>query len=120
MEDNLTIDQLAALLEICRRTVERAIETGALVPASRTASGRARFSAEQGAALKARADAARALGYKYVIESVMSDGPVLGPRRNRKRPPLTTEQWLRGMRWKRRNLMRLPNERPVRQQRAHT
>ena len=33
MEDNLTINQLAALLDICRRTVERAIKVGALARA---------------------------------------------------------------------------------------
>src|SRR5579864_5427746 len=92
--NDLTINNLAHLLGINRRTIERAIEDGTLAPTSRTASGRARFSEGCASELKSRADAARAAGYKYVIQAVTASGPVLGPKAKRKDPPLTAEQWM--------------------------
>jgi excisionase family DNA binding protein len=106
MPDDLTTNELAVLLGVTRRTIERAIESKTLVPSSRTASGRARFSQRQAEELENRADAARIAGYKYVIDAVMTPGPVLGPRRNRKAPPPTTAQWLRKTMWKRQNIQR--------------
>jgi hypothetical protein len=107
VEGDLTINELVELLHLSRRTIERAIEAGTIVPTSRTASGRARFSQSQAEELKSRAEAARAAGYTYVIESVTTPGPVLGPRAKRKAPPLTAMQWARMTLWKRRNLARI-------------
>ncbi len=75
-----TIDALSAELRVNRRSIERAIDAGAIVPTSRTASGRARFSVEYVECLKARAAAARALGHKYLMGSI--GVPVERPRRN--------------------------------------
>jgi excisionase family DNA binding protein len=108
VESDLTINDLAALLGVTRRTIERAIEAGTLVPTSRTAGGRDRFSHSHAEELKSRADAARAAGYKYILEAVFTPGPVLGPRRKRKAAPLTAEQWMRKTSWKRRYVVRSP------------
>jgi len=106
MESDLTIEQLAALLGLSRRTIERAIKAKSLVPASLTPSGRPRFSSEQSSELKIRADEARALGCKYVIVPVTTAGAVRRRRPRRKDPPLTADQWFRRMMWKRQNVAR--------------
>jgi excisionase family DNA binding protein len=101
-----TIDALAGLLGVSRRTIERAIEAETLIPASYTASGRARFSKSQVEELKSRADAARVAGYKYVIGAVLAPGAVRAPWHKRKAPPLTAKQWYDKTMWKRRNVAR--------------
>jgi len=103
---DFTIDALAGLLGVSRRTVERALEARTLMPASHTASGRARFSKSQAEELKIRADAARVAGYKYVIGAVMAPGPVRAPWHKRKAPPLTARQSYDKTMWKRRNVAR--------------
>jgi excisionase family DNA binding protein len=108
---DLTINDVAALLGVNRRTLERAIEDGTLVPTSRTASGRARFSQSDADELKSRADAARVAGYKSIRRPVTTPGPVLGPKAKRKSPPLTAEQWFRKVSWKRRHVARGPLKR---------
>jgi hypothetical protein len=63
---NLTIDMLADEIGVSRRTIERALVDGLIVPA--TMKGRSvRFSRQYADQLKLRAKIAREKGFKYVI-----------------------------------------------------
>jgi hypothetical protein len=95
----LTMDQLACALNITRRTLERAVVQGLIVPCFKTSKGRAFFSQESVDDLVAKADASRSQGYKYVMQDVVGAG-----HRSRKLPPLTSNEFIRQLIWKRQNL----------------
>lgn len=76
---SFSISMLSTEINVSRRTIERAINAGTLVPAKRTKSGRVRFSREQVEEIKCRANDARSRGSKYVMGSITSIGTTLPP-----------------------------------------
>lgn len=103
---DLTINALAAELGVSRRTIERALEAGELVPTRRTTGGRVRFGPDLVERLKARAVEARSAGRKYPMLAVFSADTDMAPRRKRKSPPLSAQDWARRTIWKLQNLSR--------------
>lgn len=97
---DLTINLLAAELGVSRRTIERALVAGDLVPTFRTSDGRACFSPELVRTLKARADEAKRGGYKYVMTPALSPGAPLVLSRKRKPPPVSAQLRARRTLWK--------------------
>jgi hypothetical protein len=87
-----------------RRSIERALYLGEIVPTSRTPSGRARFDEEYSGTLKRRIDEQRARGRKHgLLKWAISSDPLLSARREPKNQP-TSREWVKQMLWKRRNL----------------
>jgi hypothetical protein len=104
MEGELSIDQLAAELEVTRRTIERALMDRTLVP-TRFEGKRARFSREWADRLKARAAEARERGMCQVMGVAAAAGSIVRSVRV-KREDLSAQEWLRSVLWKRQNLPR--------------
>jgi hypothetical protein len=101
---DITVDMLAKLLQLSKRTIERALYIGEIVPTSRTRSGRARFDAEYSGTLQRRVDEQRARGRKHgMLRWAIVSDPLLMARRQPKNQP-TAEEWVKQMLWKRRNL----------------
>jgi hypothetical protein len=96
--NDLTIAMLAAELDVSRRSVERCLFARTLVPTS-WVGARVRFSREYADQLKARAAAARAMGFTHIMPQVVATGPI-GPQR---RPPqkLSAREWAQQVRWRR-------------------
>ena len=76
-ENSLSISDLAAELDVTRRTVERALKDGLLIPTGHKGA-RARFSREYADRLKARAHEARLRGITQVIGVAAGTGPIVG------------------------------------------
>jgi hypothetical protein len=94
----LTIDQLAAELGVNRRTIERALKDGILIPTTYKEK-RVRFSREYADRLKARADEARARGLNYVMGAAAATGSITGAVRVR-RPQMSPERRAAATLWK--------------------
>jgi hypothetical protein len=94
-----TTGMLAAELKVSVRTIKRAIKSGIIVPTFRTASGRARYTGEYVECLKARADAARALGNKNVMQALSENGPP-----EKRAPRVSPSDFASQVAWKRLNL----------------
>jgi hypothetical protein len=93
------MDDVASALKITRRSLERAVEQGLIVPCFKTSKGKAFFSPEVVDELVGKAEASRSQGYKYVMQDVVGSG-----HRSRKLPPLTPNEFIRQLLWKHQNL----------------
>jgi len=102
--ESLSIDILAAELDVSRRTIERAMKDGVLVP-TRYKGARARFSREYVGRLKERAQEARSRGIKHVIGVAAAAGPIVGAVRVQ-RTQKSAAQWARATLWKRKHTPR--------------
>ena len=98
---DLTVDELASELCVSRRTIERGMLNGRIVPTKVTASGRARFSGEYVQELKDRAAASKNNGYKYVMRDLGADRPRYAKG---KHPPLSPDQFARQLIWRIKNI----------------
>jgi excisionase family DNA binding protein len=91
---DISINQLAEMLRLTRRAIDRAIEKGHLVyhrPAE--SGGRVRFARAYADQLKSRADEARAKGHKHVLRIAVASGPIA----QRAEPPkkdMSAEEWM--------------------------
>jgi hypothetical protein len=114
---SFTIDMLAAELKVSRRSIERCIVSGELVPVPGlvlTEHGgrreyrrrRQTFSAERVAELKERAETARQLGIKNIMRAVLSAGPVVRRPRYVPEPRLSPQAFIARLLWKRQNTFR--------------
>lgn len=101
-ETDITINDLAAMLLVSRRSIERAIVDGSLVPSFLAPnSDRVCFTRMRADELKARADEAREKGHKRVFALALATGPILRPRQRPKKE-ISAHQWVQQMLWKRR------------------
>jgi hypothetical protein len=98
-----TIEMLRTEIKVSRRTIERALDAGTLVPHKVTKSGRVRFSKQQVEELKCRANDARSRGSKYVMGSITCTGTTK-PKVERSASALTREKVWKHRRDTRRSL----------------
>jgi hypothetical protein len=112
-----SIDMLAVALKVSRRTIERCIIDGSLVPVPGVvATGRKwprsyrnqryTFPAARVSELKARTEMARELGLKNIMRAVLADGPVVRKPRYVPEPRLSSQAFIARLVWKRQNTFR--------------
>jgi hypothetical protein len=110
---DFSIDMLAGALKVSRRTIERCIADGSLVPVpgvvatgGSTKRQRYTFNAARVAELTARAETARELGLKNIMDAVLAAGPVTRKPRYTPAPRLSPTAFIARVLWKRQYLPR--------------
>jgi hypothetical protein len=92
---DVTADQLAAMLQVTRRAIDRAIQKGYLVHRPRMETGgKVRFARVHADELKARADEARTKGHKNILKVAVASTPI----DQRQEPPkkdMTSDEWMK-------------------------
>ena len=98
-----SLEMLRTALSVSRRSIERAIKAGTMVPCAYTISGKPRFSKEQVEDFKCRAKEKRSLGSKYVMGSITCTGTEKAKPQRTARPQRggpNASAWLRKTRLK--------------------